>query len=77
MQPLPETDDDGERSMFSSSTGPSSDYTLAISGDVFRWIMDYGALETVQRVSDFAVVFVMRLDVDELESDVVQERHLC
>ena len=25
-------------------------YSLAITGDVFRWIVDYGALETMQRV---------------------------
>lgn len=27
------------------------DYTLVISGDVFRWMINYGPLETLQRVS--------------------------
>lgn len=26
-------------------------YHLAVSGDVFRWMVDYGAHETLQRVS--------------------------
>jgi cation-transporting ATPase 13A2 len=27
-----------------------SDYQLAVTGDVFRWMLEYAALETVQRV---------------------------
>ena len=26
------------------------DYHLAVSGDVFRWLMDYGSSETLHRV---------------------------
>lgn len=27
------------------------DYTLVVTGDIFRWIINHAALETVQRVS--------------------------
>ena len=27
------------------------DYSLVITGDVFRWMINYAALETMQRVS--------------------------
>ena len=29
----------------------SQDYTLAVTGDVFRWIINHAPLETMQRVS--------------------------
>lgn len=45
-QPL-ETD---AASVFSGYSDESREYHLAISGDVFRWMMDFGALETLQRV---------------------------
>ena len=28
-----------------------ADYQLAVTGDVFRWVLDYAPLETMQRVS--------------------------
>jgi cation-transporting ATPase 13A2 len=31
-----------------------NDYQLALTGDVFRWMLDYAELETVQRVSEVA-----------------------
>lgn len=29
------------------------DYALVITGDVFRWMVNHAALETLQRVCDF------------------------
>jgi cation-transporting ATPase 13A2 len=29
----------------------AGDYQLALTGDVFRWMLDYAPLETMQRVS--------------------------
>jgi cation-transporting P-type ATPase 13A2 len=31
------------------------DYSLAITGDVFRWMINYAALETLQRVSTLII----------------------
>ena len=27
-------------------------YTLAVSGDIFRWLIDYGTEDVIKRVSD-------------------------
>jgi cation-transporting ATPase 13A2 len=48
VQPIVPVDDDG--TSFSSYSLDLRDYHLAVSGDVFRWMMDFGPLETVQRV---------------------------
>jgi len=32
------------------------DYALVVTGDVFRWMINYGSLETVQRVRSFGRV---------------------
>ncbi|GAA94241.1 uncharacterized protein L969DRAFT_86359 [Mixia osmundae IAM 14324] len=41
-----------------------SNYALAVSGDVFRWMIDYGAQETLQRMLVRGVVFA-RMSPDE------------
>jgi cation-transporting ATPase 13A2 len=33
------------------------DYQLALTGDVFRWMLDYGEIETMERVSVFVVLW--------------------
>ncbi|KAL8278174.1 hypothetical protein RQP46_009347 [Phenoliferia psychrophenolica] len=40
------------------------EYQLAVSGDVFRWMMDFGALETLQRMLVKGVIFA-RMSPDE------------
>ena len=40
----------------------SHDYTLAVTGDVFRWIMNHAPLETMQRVSTHAIIQNRRLE---------------
>ena len=40
-----------QASVYSGYEDSSRDYHLAVTGDVFRWMMDFGALETLQRVS--------------------------
>lgn len=32
------------------------DCALVVTGDVFRWMINYGSLETVQRVRSFGLV---------------------
>lgn len=57
-------DDDG---MSYSSYGGSRedpDYVLAVSGDVFRWMIDYGARETMHRMLYKGVIFA-RMSPDE------------
>ena len=48
IQPLVPVSDNG--SLLSFDMG-DRDYHLAVSGDVFRWLMDYGSSETLHRVS--------------------------
>lgn len=52
-----------EASVFSGYSDERRDYHLAVSGDVFRWMMDFGALETLQRVGwrDFHLVLYRTL----------------
>jgi cation-transporting P-type ATPase 13A2 len=38
------------------------DYSLAISGDVFRWIVDFAPIDILERVSFFS--FMINDDVD-------------
>ncbi|EGG03284.1 uncharacterized protein MELLADRAFT_22371, partial [Melampsora larici-populina 98AG31] len=65
LRPILDMDDhDGDQSILSSCSSGSTDYVLAVSGDVFRWIMDYGALETVQRMLYKTVIFA-RMSPDE------------
>lgn len=49
-----------------------SDYQLAVTGDVFRWMLEYAALETVQRVCCRAAR--NRADV---HSDARKGRDIC
>ena len=35
---------------FSETEVDHQDYALVVTGDVFRWMINYGPLETVQRV---------------------------
>ncbi|SCV73478.1 BQ2448_7404 [Microbotryum intermedium] len=58
------TDDD--RSSYSGYSDERSrrEYHLAISGDVFRWMMDFGALETLQRMLVKGIIFA-RMSPDE------------
>ncbi|KAK4050588.1 hypothetical protein OIV83_003314 [Microbotryomycetes sp. JL201] len=55
---------DDDRSAFSGYSDERRDYHLAVSGDVFRWMMDYGALETLQRMLVKGVIFA-RMSPDE------------
>ncbi|KAM0791677.1 hypothetical protein ACM66B_003953 [Microbotryomycetes sp. NB124-2] len=55
---------DDDRSTFSGYSDERRDYHLAVSGDVFRWMMDYGALETLQRMLVKGVIFA-RMSPDE------------
>lgn len=48
LKPMVERDD---RSVYSAYEREPQEYHLAVTGDVFRWMMDFGALETLQRVS--------------------------
>ncbi|KDE02331.1 hypothetical protein MVLG_07113 [Microbotryum lychnidis-dioicae p1A1 Lamole] len=58
------TDDD--RSSYSGYSDERSrrEYHLAVSGDVFRWMMDFGALETLQRMLVKGIIFA-RMSPDE------------
>lgn len=47
LKPAVEHDD---RSVYSAYEREPQEYHLAVTGDVFRWMMDFGALETLQRV---------------------------
>jgi len=47
---LPDADDSDDESVTSSSY--EQDWSLAVSGDAFRWIVDFAPMETLQRVSD-------------------------
>ncbi|GAA6025566.1 hypothetical protein JCM11491_003215 [Sporobolomyces phaffii] len=54
-----------QASVFSGYDSSSSrDYHLAVTGDVFRWMMDFGALETLQRLLVKGVIFA-RMSPDE------------
>lgn len=48
LQPIVPVSDNG--SLLSFDMGERA-YHLAVSGDVFRWMVDYGSHETLQRVS--------------------------
>ncbi|CAH7675289.1 hypothetical protein BY996DRAFT_4588238 [Phakopsora pachyrhizi] len=56
-------DDAATMSSFGTSIG-QNDFSLAISGDVFRWIMDYGSSETIERMLYKGVIFA-RMSPDE------------
>ncbi|GAA6064384.1 hypothetical protein JCM10212_002917 [Sporobolomyces blumeae] len=51
-------------SVYSGYEDSSRDYHLAVTGDVFRWMMDFGALETLQRLLVKGVIFA-RMSPDE------------
>ncbi|KAK4701843.1 hypothetical protein P7C70_g4386, partial [Phenoliferia sp. Uapishka_3] len=51
-------------SIGSGYSGEVREYQLAVSGDVFRWMMDFGALETLQRMLVKGVIFA-RMSPDE------------
>ncbi|GJN90098.1 hypothetical protein Rhopal_003097-T1 [Rhodotorula paludigena] len=60
LQPIvPET-----ASVFSGYSDERREYHLAVTGDVFRWMMDFGALETLQRMLIKGIVFA-RMSPDE------------
>ncbi|PLW29716.1 hypothetical protein PCASD_15579 [Puccinia coronata f. sp. avenae] len=73
LMPLPiQNDESDTRSMDSHVTSiRSEDYVLAVSGDVFRWIMDYGSLETIERMLYKGVIFA-RMSPDEKHELVEQ-----
>ncbi len=37
----------------------TQDYSLAVTGDVFRWMINYAPLETLQRVSPLVYKYTM------------------
>lgn len=39
----------------------NQDYTLVVTGDVFRWMINYAPLETLQRVCRIAFLLLQRL----------------
>ena len=47
LKPLPQA----HYAMESSGELSAHDYTLVVTGDVFRWMINYAPLETLQRVS--------------------------
>ncbi|GAA5846586.1 hypothetical protein JCM3766R1_007121 [Sporobolomyces carnicolor] len=53
-----------QASVYSGYDDSSRDYHLAVTGDVFRWMMDFGALETLQRLLVKGVIFA-RMSPDE------------
>ncbi|KAF7797894.1 hypothetical protein EIP86_009100 [Pleurotus ostreatoroseus] len=55
---------------FESDTSELQDYTLAITGDVFRWILNHAPLETVQRMLVKTQIFA-RMSPDE-KNEVVE-----
>ena len=60
---------------FESDTSELQDYTLAITGDVFRWILNHAPLETVQRVC--TTIHITRLRVpDKVSPDAGQDTDL-
>lgn len=50
LKPLVSDDD---ASFVSGYSDEPREWQLAVSGDVFRWMMDYGALESLQRVRHY------------------------
>ncbi|KAI9625520.1 hypothetical protein H4Q26_016239 [Puccinia striiformis f. sp. tritici PST-130] len=73
LMPIPTRGDGSDtRSMDSHTTSVrSEDCVLAVSGDVFRWIMDYGSLETIERMLYKGVIFA-RMSPDEKHELVEQ-----
>ncbi|GAA6024141.1 hypothetical protein JCM10207_001596 [Rhodosporidiobolus poonsookiae] len=53
-----------QASVFSGYDDERREYHLAVTGDVFRWMMDYGALETLQRMLIKGIIFA-RMSPDE------------
>jgi cation-transporting ATPase 13A2 len=65
IRPQPLVSD--QASVFSGYSDEKRDYHLAVTGDVFRWMMDFGALETLQRVrSDLPSSFSFQQEADFL-----------
>ncbi|KAG0150885.1 hypothetical protein CROQUDRAFT_709427 [Cronartium quercuum f. sp. fusiforme G11] len=64
LRPIFDPTDDEEQSIPSSCSSFSTEYILAVSGDVFRWIVDYGSPEIVQRMLYKTVIFA-RMSPDE------------
>ena len=50
---LPDADDSDDESTVSDG---EADWSLAVSGDAFRLIIDYAPLETLQRVSQLTTL---------------------
>ena len=74
-------EDDGDGSS-SSSSDFSAPYALAVTGEAFRWIVDYGALETMQRVNldgrfDCLCQPARFLTYNASSSDVGQRYRVC
>ncbi|BGP33107.1 hypothetical protein JCM10296v2_004896 [Rhodotorula toruloides] len=53
-----------DASVFSGYSSERREYHLAVTGDAFRWMMDFGALETLQRMLVKGVIFA-RMSPDE------------
>ncbi|RMD41460.1 hypothetical protein DV735_g3675, partial [Chaetothyriales sp. CBS 134920] len=58
----PERDGGGRR--FDNSLGGAADYSLAVTGDAFRWMIDFGSTELLQRMLVKGQVFA-RMSPDE------------
>jgi len=73
LMPIPNQDGGSNpRSLDSRVTSVrSKDYVLAVSGDAFRWIMDHGSLETIERMLYKGVIFA-RMSPDEKHELVEQ-----
>ena len=52
----------------------SQDYTLAVTGEVFRWIINHAPLETMQRVCFISVAVSRGADPS---SDAREDPSLC
>lgn len=76
---MPATNDYNRSDTGSSTSRATSfrphDFVLAVSGDVFRWIMDHGSLETIQRMLYKGVIFA-RMSPDEKHELVEQLQSL-
>jgi hypothetical protein len=52
------------------------DHTLAVSGEIFRWVVDYGSSEVLRRVSMLPNMLWFS-NIDKLPPDAHQGQGLC
>lgn len=53
------------------------DYTLVVTGDVFRWMINHAALETLQRVCSICLLKELSLTLIFHLADACQNADLC